>query len=129
MTSIITFRMMGIIVAFLISVLSSFPMPNMTVVPLDSQQTVDESFSVEAVNKAAGLFSSSYMSLIDDLIAFQTDPDLARAESRREDMADFGVALVGKFQDFESRLQGELDILTAEVEALEEELAAATTTQ
>ena len=129
MTSIITFSMMGIIVAFLISVLSSFPMPNMTVVPLDSQQTVDESFSVEAVNKAAGLFSSSYMSLIDDLIAFQTDPDLARAESRSEDMADFGVALVGKFQDFESRLQGELDILTAEVEALEEELAAATTTQ
>ena len=129
MTSIITFSMMGIIVAFLISVLSSFPMPNMTVVPLDSQQTVDESFSVEAVNQAAGLFSSSYMSLIDDLIAFQTDPDLARAESRREDMADFGVALVGKFQDFESRLQGELDILTAEVEALEEELAAATTTQ
>ena len=129
MTSIITFSMMGIIVAFLISVLSSFPMPNMTVVPLDSQQTVDESFSVEAVNKAAGLFSSSYMSLIDDLIAFQTDPDLARAESRREDMADFGVALVGKFQDFESRLQGELDILTAELAALEEELAAATTTQ
>ena len=128
-TSIITFSMMGIIVAFLISVLSSFPMPNMTVVPLDSQQTVDESFSVEAVNKAAGLFSSSYMSLIDDLIAFQTDPDLARAESRREDMADFGVALVGKFQDFESRLQGELDILTAELAALEEELAAATTTQ
>ena len=125
-TSIITFSIMGIIVAFLIGVLSSFPMPDMTVVSLDSQQAVDESFSVEAVNEAAGLFSSSYMSSIDNLITFQTDPDFARAESRSEDMTSFGTSLVGEFQDFEGRLQGELGILTAEFDALEEELATAT---
>ena len=128
MTSIVTFSMMGIIVAFLISVLSSFPMPDMTVVSLDSQQAVDESFSVEAVNEAAGLFSSSYMSLIDNLITFQTDPDFARAESNREDMADFGISLIGELQDFEDRLQGELGILTAESDALADELSDETAT-
>ena len=103
-------------------------MPDVTSVSQESQQTVDESFSVEAINQAAGLFSSSYTSLIDDLVAFQTNPDFARAESRREDMTGFGFSLIGKFQDFEGRLQGELDILTAESDALEEELATATTT-
>ena len=128
MTSIISLSMIGIIVAFLISVLSGFPAQDMTAASPESQQPVDESFSVEAVNEAAGLFSSSYTSLIDNLISFQTDPDYARAESSREDMTDFGVSLIGKFQDFEGRLQGELDILTAESDALEEELAAATAT-
>ena len=128
MTSIISLSMIGIIVAFLIGVLSGFPMPDMTVVSLESQQTVDESFSVEAIDQVAGLFSSSYTSLIDDLIAFQTDPDFARAESRREDMTNFGVSLIGKFQDFETRLQGELGILTAESDALADELSAETAT-
>ncbi|MCH7745786.1 MAG: hypothetical protein IIC84_06915 [Chloroflexi bacterium] len=128
MTSIITFSIMGIIVAFLIGVLSSFPMPDMTVVSLDSQQAVDESFSVEAVNEAAGLFSSSYMSLIDNLITFQTDPDFARAESNREDMTDFSISLIGELQDFEDRLQGELGILTAESDALADELSDETAT-
>ena len=127
-TSIITFSIMGIIVAFLIGVLSSFPMPDMTVVSLDSQQAVDESFSVEAVNEAAGLFSSSYMSLIDNLITFQTDPDFARAESNREDMTDFSISLIGELQDFEDRLQGELGILTAESDALADELSDETAT-
>ena len=127
-TSIITFSMMGIIVAFIISVMSSFPMPNMTVVSLDNRQTVDESFSVEAVNEAAGLFSSSYMSLIDNLITFQTDPDFARAESNREDMTDFSISLIGELQDFEDRLQGELGILTAESDALADELSDETAT-
>ena len=127
-TSIITFSMMGIIIAFIISVMSSFPMPDMTVVSLDSQQAVDESFSVEAVNEAAGLFSSSYMSIIDNLITFQTDPDFARAESNRDDMADFGISLIGELQDFEDRLQGELGILTAESDALADELSDETAT-
>ena len=129
MTSIISLSMIGIIVAFLIGVLSGFPIPDMTAASLESQQPVDESFSVEAVHEVAGLFSNSYTSLIDNLISFQTDPDYARAESSREDMTDFGISLIGKFQDFESRLQGELDILTAELEALEEELATATATE
>ena len=128
MTSIISLSMIAIIVAFLIGVLSGFPMPDMTAASLESQQPVDESFSVEAVHEVAGLFSSSYTSLIDNLISFQTDPDYARAERSREDMTDFGISLIGKFQDFEGRLQGELDILTAESDALADELATETAT-
>ena len=120
--------MIAIIVAFLIGVLSGFPMPDMTAASLESQQPFDESFSVEAVHEVAGLFSSSYTSLIDNLISFQTDPDYARAERSREDMTDFGISLIGKFQDFEGRLQGELDILTAESDALADELATETAT-
>ena len=112
MTSIITLSMIGIIVAFLVSVLATFPGAGDTVVP-------DESYSVNAMEQVGGLLSNNIMSLIDDMVAFQTDPDYDRAEAKRLEFVALGTNLAGMFSDFEDRMTGEFDMLIAQAEELE----------
>ena len=69
---------------------------------------IDETFSVDAVNQAAGLLSNRYMQLIDELIYFQKDPDYRRAEDRLGDMVRLGDSVTGQFQVLDDRLQGAL---------------------
>ncbi|MDP6415723.1 MAG: hypothetical protein QGG54_11985, partial [Gammaproteobacteria bacterium] len=48
-----------------------------------TEAPVSESYSVEAVEQAGGMFSNKFTALIDEMVAFQKDPDYQRAESRR----------------------------------------------
>ena len=113
MSIAVVFSIMGMVVAFLISVLGSLPLSGS---PSTTTGTTDESFNVEQVHRAAGLFSSSYTSLIDEMISYQRDPDYQRAESRRRELAEVGATLVGDFQVFEGELTGMLGDLTIELE-------------
>lgn len=70
---------MGIVVAFLVGMLSGFPTLDMPLPGPASAQ--DERFSVEAVHRASGLIAGSYMSLVDEIASFQYDPGYAREQS------------------------------------------------
>ena len=112
MSIALVFSIMGMVVAFLISVLGSLPLSG----PASAATgTADESFEVEQVHKAAGLFSNAYTSLIDEMISHQRDPDYQRAESRRRELAEVGATLIGDFQEFEGRLTGMLGELTIDL--------------
>ena len=103
MSIALVFSILGMVVAFLISVLGSLPLSGS---PSAATGTTDESFNVEQVHKAAGLFSNVYTSMINEMISYQKDPDYLRAESRRRELAEVGSTLIGDFQDFEGRLTG-----------------------
>ena len=109
MSIALVFSITGMVVAFLISVLGSLPVSGASSADTG---TADESFNVEQVHRAAGLFSNAYTSLIDEMISYQKDPDYQRAESRRRELVGVGATLIGDFQDFEGRLTGMLGELT-----------------
>lgn len=117
MSTIIPLGFIGVIVAFLISVLGAFPTPGVSGSSLPGGETViSEEYSEEAVDEAANLFLGAYVSTIDDIISFQQDPNFQRAESRRQEMVDFATSHLPIFQNLEERLQGDLDELTDQVE-------------
>ena len=102
-----TLGIVGIVVAFMISVLGSIPVAADNDVPL-VDSAIDESHSVEAVHEAAGMFSSRYRSMIDEIISYQTNPSYQRAESRRQEMETASAAIVGKFKELEVTLRSKL---------------------
>lgn len=104
---------MGIVVAFLVGMLSGFPTLDM---PLPGQASAQErGFSVESVHQAAGLFSGSYISLVNEIASFQRDPDYERAELRRQQMVAYGQGLMPRLQGLQQRLQGEAQRLGAPI--------------
>ena len=106
----LSFSIVGAVITFLISILGSLPLSGDA--PAPAVTVADESFNVERVHEAAGLFSNAYTSLIDEMVSYQRDPDYHRAESRRRELADVGAKLVGDFQDFEAGLTSTLTDLT-----------------
>ena len=111
---ITTLSITGMVVALMIKVLAGFPV-------LDGaspgpEAPVSESYSVEAVEQAGGMFSNKFTALIDEMVAFQKDPDYQRAESRRQEMVAAGTAAATMFQDFGNQLQTEFDTLTGQLE-------------
>ena len=118
MGTILSLSIAGAVLTFLIGVLASFPVESAST----TYDLTDESYSVEAVNEVGRLFSGNYMSLIDEMIAYQNDPDYNRAEARRQDMMDLGSSLTGRFQQFEQRMEAQLEELNTELADLESAL-------
>lgn len=110
MSSIITLSVIGVVTAFLIRVLSGFPFEGVTT----TVDPNDESYSVEAVEEVGTMFTGNYMALIDEIVAYQTNPDYQKAESRRQDMAAMANTLKGDFQEFGDRMEGDLGGLTSQ---------------
>ena len=114
MGSILPLSIAGIVLAFLIAVLADFPIEGAVTL----RDPGDESYSVEAVEEVGSLFTGNYNSIIEEMISYQTDPDYARAEARRQDMLDLGNRLTGDFSDFKTRLDGEFSLLLDQADAL-----------
>ena len=66
MSIALVFSILGMVVAFFMSVLGSLPFSGEF---SDYAGTTNESFLVEQVHYAAGNFSNVYTSIIDDLVA------------------------------------------------------------
>ena len=77
--------------------------------PAEAGRITDDRNGLGAVRQAAGLFSSGYISRIDEIASFQIDPDYERAEARRQEEVELGGALATRFQELERSLQGKLD--------------------
>ena len=79
MGALTVLALVGMVTAFLIRVLGGFPADGSPAsIPASAHK--EESYSAD---EATQLFSSKYMSVVDEIISFQTDPDLHRAEARR----------------------------------------------
>lgn len=115
MGSLIPLSIAGVVLAFLIAVLADFPIES----AFTLRDSSDESYSVQAVEEVGSLFTGNYNAIINELVSYQTNPDYARAEARRQDMLDLGNRLTVNFTDFRTRLEGEFDILMAQAEELE----------
>ena len=118
MGSIIPLSLAGIVLAFLIAVLADFPIESAVTL----RDPNDESYSAEAVGEFGRLFTGNFNAIIEELISFQTDPDYARADARRQEMVDLGNRLTGDFSDFGTRMEGEFSLLIE----LADELASST---
>ena len=114
MGSIIPLSIAGVVLALLIAVLADFPIEGATTL----RDPNDESYSVEAVDEVGSLFTGNYNSIIDELVSYQTDPDYARSEARRQDMLALGSRLTGDFSDFKTKLDGEFALLIEQSDAL-----------
>ena len=97
----------GTVLTFMVGALGSFPLSDPGL-----GETGNESYGTEAVHSAAASLSGAYVSVIDELVSFQRDPDYERAEATRQQVVDFATGLIGDFQDLEERLRGELAGLT-----------------
>ena len=114
MSVAIPLSIVGIVVAFMINVLGGFPISAGPSASPAVSGPIDEAYSTEAVDSAFKLFSGTYMSVIDELVSFQRDPDYERAERRRQDMVGYGISVMERYGALGDRLHGELDRLTAQ---------------
>lgn len=80
-------------------------LPTIDTRSLTSLNATDEESSVGTGAKS---LTKAYKSLLDEIVLFQTDPDYARAESDRQQIA----ALGGIFDGLSSEIRVKLDVLT-----------------
>ena len=114
MGSVIPLSIAGMVLAFLIAVLADFPIEE----AVSLHDPNDESYSVEAVHEVGNLFTGNVTSLIDEMVSYQTDPNYARAEARREDMVDLGYRLTDDLSGFQTKMEGEFSLLMAQADEL-----------
>ena len=105
----------GMVAAFLIRVLGGGAV-DAAPSAIEAGAPVEEAYNSESIDQVAELFSNRYMSVVDEIASFQADPDLHRAEARRQEMVFYGGMLADAFQAFAVTMQGGLEELAAQSE-------------
>ena len=103
----------GMVAAFLMRVLGGGAVDAAPAV-IEAGVPIEEAYNTESIYQAAELFSDKYMSVVDEVASFQTDPDLGRAEARRQEMVSFGGTLANAFHAFAVTIQGDLEGLAVQ---------------
>jgi hypothetical protein len=115
MGAALVLSLVSLVVIFIIGILSAFPMDStageVAVPPGNYQDTQD--FSVDAVEEAGERFLFSYNSIIEDLVSFQRDPSLERAEARRDALIHYAGNVQHRFQDLSHELRERLDSMAS----------------
>ena len=118
----ITLSVITVVISFILSVTGSFPLGDV------GSEGGDPSgeFNPADVEEAGQRLEASYCAIIEDIASFQKNPDLERANARKEAFTEFAQSLVGQYQDLSEDLQTDLDELidqaNEEKAALEESL-------
>lgn len=129
MRAFIVLSLIWLITGFIIALLGAFPLnttassvsPGSTNDTFCSGSTDDTSYPGSANNtfrvqaradEAGESFASSYKAVINDLMSFQKNPSLERAEARRDTFTAYGQAAIKSFQSLAKGLQDKLDNLT-----------------
>jgi hypothetical protein len=97
------------VLGFLASAVGAFPLIDTAAANPITEETP---FSVEVVDQTAAQIGTMYTTIIDDLMSFAENPDLALATERRDTMIAYAEDLSGRFQLFAADLQLELDTIT-----------------
>lgn len=106
-TASITLSIIAVVVSFVLGALGAFPLSDGTTIG-DALPGTDGS---EKVQTAADGLLLGYTDIINDLASFQKDPDLARAEARKEAMFRYARELLGQYEGFSGTLSASLDDL------------------
>ena len=109
MKVITTIGIVMMVLGFLANSVEAFPLADLS---NNTVITEDTAFSAAIVEETTGKVSTMYTTVIDDLMTFADNPDLALAESRRVEMTAFATNLADDFQLFANDLQQELDAIT-----------------
>ena len=108
----ITISIIAIVTSFLIGILSSFPLGAEG--EFNSAPNEDSEFDSSGIEEVGERFEVSYSAIINDIASFQRDPDLERANARKEAFRGFAQQLIGEYKDFSDELQVQLDELTSQ---------------
>ena len=100
----------GMVTAFLIRVLGGGAV-DAAPASIPAEAAMEAAYSNESIYQATDLFVNKYMSVVDEIASFQKDPDLRRAEARRQEMVSFGGMLADAFHVFAIKMQGDLERL------------------
>jgi hypothetical protein len=108
--------MIALVVTFLIGLFSVFPLGSTAseAANFSSDTEGTQTIDVDSVEEVAELFLLSYQDLIEDIVSFQDDPSLDRAESRKRTFIAFAQDVMARYQDFTRELREKLDELTLE---------------
>lgn len=104
-TASIALSIIAVVVSFVLGALGAFPLSDGSTVG-DALEGAGGSGNVQAA--ADGLLLG-YTDIINDIASFQKDPDLARAEARKEAMFRYARELLGQYEAFSGTLSGSLD--------------------
>ncbi len=115
MTAMLPIAVAVMVMTFILGLLGGFPVTG-GVIGNATTGSLEESSSMDDVLHAANdrLFRS-YTSVVDDIVSFQKDPDLARAEAQRKRFAGYAETASGDLRLFEQQLRNQLDELTADL--------------
>ncbi|MFP3975016.1 MAG: hypothetical protein ACLFVK_02200 [Dehalococcoidia bacterium] len=129
MKAFIVLSLIWLITGFIIALLGAFPL-NTTASSVSLGSTNDTFYSgsandtsypgsanntayVQARAEEAGeLFTSSYEAVVNDLMSFQNNPSLQKAEARRDTFTAYGQTAVKSFETLAKGLRDKLDNLT-----------------
>ncbi len=103
----ITLAVLSIVLSFLMSTLSAFPLTTKATTNSESSNITG---GAEQVSKQ---FTLCYEDLINDIASFQDDPSLERAEARKEAFTDFARDLTGRYEGLSKEFGNRLDTITA----------------
>ncbi|MDD5094326.1 MAG: hypothetical protein PHV74_08120 [Dehalococcoidia bacterium] len=114
----VTFGVIAIVVAFLFSLLAAFPLSSGA---LDMANPTGDGEStpqgIDGVEGVGDMLLFSYNDIITDIASFQDNPDLARAEARKNAFIGLAQNLGGQYKDFSQTLRGDMDELIAEADS------------
>ena len=129
MSLLVNLGMIAMVLTFLLGILSAFPGRSdaTTTAQVQQVEAASDEFSIDLVEVVGGLLGGSYMSVIDDVSSYQTDPNFERAESRRQEFSEYSDVLVGEFEGLVDELTSELDDLQTDQAELEASLEATPT--
>jgi len=106
--------LVSLVVVFIIGILSAFPIDTAsaeTVIPPANFQNTQD-FDPDAIEEAGERFFFGYKSIIKDLVSFQRNPSLERAEARRDALISYAGNVKRSFTGLSDELRERLDQLT-----------------
>ncbi|MBM3940767.1 MAG: hypothetical protein FJ318_07770 [SAR202 cluster bacterium] len=113
MKTIVAIGLLMFVLGYLSDAVELFPIAGAATHPTPTDDGgIGEAFSKASAEETARKVETMYTSVIDDLIAFQRDPDLAKAEAHRQQVTTYAGALANGLKTLAGTLQGKLDELT-----------------
>jgi len=115
MTLAMPVSIVTLVIGFLIAALTQFPTPGASATL--GSVPADQLGYKEGAEEVGQRFNSAYFGVIEDLMSYAKDPDLARVERQEAVMKSYAEALGPQFQGLATRLTQQLNEETAEGEA------------
>ena len=114
MSAVAVLSIVMLVLGCLSNALGLFPFGDAAIgAPAEPEYSENIPYSSAAADDTAMRFNAVYFAVVDDLMSFREDPDLAQAETRREEVTAFAQTLTGKFEALSDTLGKRLGELTA----------------
>ena len=114
MTALVPISVAVMVLTFIMGLLGGFPVSG-GVIGDTATGPLEPGNGMEVVLDVNDMVFRSYTSVVEDVASFQGNPDLARAEARRELIVLYANTLSAGFRELERQLRQQLEELTADL--------------